>query len=98
VSAAPVARRAGTLGTTLALCIMAAGCAGVAVENRFGIAVKCWDGSPAVVDSALVATLTALEALPGHVIDDLAPYARPVVLGGETPVGELETLLELEWS
>ena len=76
----------------------AAGCAGVAVENRFGIAVKCWDGSPAVVDSALVATLTALEALPGHVIDDLAPYARPVVLGGETPVGELETLLELEWS
>ncbi len=76
----------------------AAGCAGVAIENRLGLAVKCWDGTRAVVDSAIVNTLIALGELTSHATSQLERLARPPVLGGGRPVGELESLIELSWS
>ena len=47
MSAAPVARRAGTLGTTLALCIMAAGCAGVIGDSGSASPPRTSDRAPA---------------------------------------------------
>jgi L-asparaginase II len=76
----------------------AAGCIGVAVGGRLGVAVKSWDGSQEVADSAIVATLAALGALPPYPQRVLSSVARPVVLGGGRQVGELEPRVELEWS
>lgn len=76
----------------------AAGCAGVAIENRLGLAVKSWDGTQAVVDSAVVNTLMALGELPPHAAAQLASFARPPVLGGGRQVGELESMVELHWA
>jgi L-asparaginase II len=76
----------------------AAGCIGVAVGGRLGVAVKSWDGSQEVADSALVATLAAVGALPPYPQRVLSPVARPAVLGGGQQVGELEPRVELEWS
>lgn len=76
----------------------AAGCAGVAIENRLGIAVKSWDGVHAVVDSAMVAALTALGELSPYATDQLDSLARPPIFGGGKPVGHLESKLELQWA
>lgn len=76
----------------------AAGCLGVALEGRLGIAVKAWDGIQEVADSAMVATLAALGELPRHAAQRLDPLARPAVLGGERSVGELEPRVELRWA
>ncbi len=76
----------------------AAGCAGVAIDNRLGIAVKSWDGTQAVVDSATVATLAALGELAPYASEQLISLAQPPTLGGEQPVGQLVSRLELQWS
>jgi L-asparaginase II len=76
----------------------AAGCAGVAIDNRLGIAVKSWDGTHSVVEAATVATLAALGELPPYATERLASLARPPILGGGQPVGQLESRLELQWT
>ena len=76
----------------------AAGCLGVALDGRLGIAVKAWDGIQEVAESAMVATLAALGELPRHGAERLAPLARPEVLGGGRSVGELEPRVELQWA
>jgi len=76
----------------------AAGCIGLAVEGRLGIAVKAWDGTESVAGAALMATLDALGELSPLVAGRLEPFARPPVLGGGEKVGELEMSLGLKWS
>jgi L-asparaginase II len=95
---------AGNGDTSLAIAINAvakrgaAGCAGVAIDNRLGIAVKSWDGTHSVVDAATIATLAALGELPAYASEVLASWARPPTLGGGQPVGQLESRLELQWA
>ncbi len=76
----------------------AAGCIGVALDERVGVAVKSWDGIQEVADAAAIATLAGLGELPRIAGDRLAPLARPMVLGGGRPVGELESRVELQWA
>ncbi|MGH8914208.1 MAG: asparaginase, partial [Acidimicrobiia bacterium] len=76
----------------------AAGCAGVAIDNRLGVAVKSWDGNQMVVDSAMIATLAALGELPPYASTDLSALARPPVMGGGRQVGALEPRIELRWA
>lgn len=75
----------------------AAGCLGVGLAGRIGIAVKSWDGSQEVATCAMIATLAAMGELPAHASGLLAPLARPPVLGGGRRVGELEPRVELRW-
>jgi L-asparaginase II len=76
----------------------AAGCLGVAIDGRLGIAVKSWDGLEEIATSAMIATLATLGELPGHASRLLQPLARPQVLGGGRAVGELEPRVELRWA
>ena len=76
----------------------AAGCIGVALDRRLGVAVKSWDGIQEVADAAAIATLAGLGELPRVAGDRLGPLARPAVLGGGRPVGELEPRVELQWA
>lgn len=76
----------------------AAGCIGVAIDRRLGVAVKSWDGIQEVADAAAIATLAGLGELPRNAADRLAHLARPTVLGGGRPVGELEPRVELKWA
>jgi L-asparaginase II len=75
----------------------AAGCIGVALDRRLGVAVKSWDGSQQVADAAAITTLAGLGELPRIAADRLTRLARPTVLGGGRPVGELEPRVELRW-
>jgi L-asparaginase II len=75
----------------------AAGCIGVAIEGRLGIAVKSWDGKQEVAHSAAIATLAALGELSPVANDRLSPWARPSVWGGGRVVGELEPRVSLQW-
>jgi L-asparaginase II len=76
----------------------AAGCIGVAVEGRLGVAVKSWDGINAVAQSAAISTLVALGEVPLVAQDRLEALARPGVLGGGQMVGELEPRVSLQWA
>jgi L-asparaginase II len=76
----------------------AAGCLGVGIAGRVGIAVKSWDGTQEVATCAMIATLAAVGELPAHASGLLAPLARPQVLGGGRWVGELEPRVELRWA
>jgi L-asparaginase II len=76
----------------------AAGCIGVALDGRLGVAVKSWDGIQEVADAAAIATLAGLGELPPTASDRLATLARPTVLGGGRPVGELEPTVDLQWA
>jgi L-asparaginase II len=76
----------------------AAGCLGVAIDGRLGIAVKSWDGLEEIATTAMIATLAAVGELPAHAARVLAPLARPQVLGGGRSVGELEPRVVLRWA
>jgi L-asparaginase II len=76
----------------------AAGCIGVAVEGRLGVAVKSWDGINAVAQSAAISTLAALGEVPVVAEDRLEALLRPGVLGGGEMVGELEPRVSLQWA
>ncbi len=76
----------------------AAGCIGVAIEGRLGVAVKSWDGIQEVADCAAVATLAALGELPPIAAARLKQLARPSVFGGGRVVGELEPRVSLQWA
>lgn len=75
----------------------AAGCLGVAIDGRIGIAVKSWDGAQEIATVAMIATLDALGELPRTAASRLEPLARPKTLGGGESVGELEPRVELRW-
>jgi L-asparaginase II len=76
----------------------AAGCIGVAIEGRLGVAVKSWDGINEVADSAAIATLAELGEVPHVAASRLGALARPRVLGGGRVVGELEPRVSLQWA
>lgn len=75
----------------------AAGCLGVAIRDRYGVAAKSWDGSYQVAAVAAVAALDEMGVLggpPGSVLKRMVP---PDVVGGGRPVGKLESRLELNF-
>jgi L-asparaginase II len=64
-------------------------CAG-SLDGRLGIAVKIADGAARAAEPALVRAMAVLGLLPDDALGGpLRPYARPPVLGGGRPVGEL---------
>ncbi|MGB8360935.1 MAG: asparaginase [Acidimicrobiia bacterium] len=74
----------------------AAGCVGVAVENRLGLAVKCWDGDGLVAHQAAATTLRMLGVLSSTARSALDPVLDPPVLGGGRRVGTFQTRFELD--
>jgi L-asparaginase II len=60
-----------------------------------GVAVKVRDGSPRAAGPALIRALRALGALDEEDVDRLGAFARPPVLGGGRPVGEVVVELDL---
>ena len=70
-------------------------CAGVPGAG-IGVAVKIDDGSPRALDPAVVHALRLLDALRAD--PSLERYARPPVLGGGRPVGNLEPVFDLRRS
>jgi L-asparaginase II len=58
-------------------------------ERGLGVAVKVGDGSARAADPALLRALTLLDALDEGTLESLRPIARPSVLGGGSPVGDL---------
>jgi L-asparaginase II len=76
----------------------AEGVLGVAVEGRLGVAVKSWDGLQAVADLGTAAALEAVGVVSGHVAAQLEAVRRPTVHGGGSPVGVMESRLELQWA
>ncbi|MFL5797116.1 MAG: asparaginase [Actinomycetota bacterium] len=69
-------------------------CAAV-LPAGLGIAVKAADGSHRATAPAMVAVLRQLDVLDDALVEALRPFARPPVLGGGLPVGEIEPLVEL---
>lgn len=76
----------------------AAGCIGVALGGRLGLAAKTWDGSSTVANLAAVAALGHLGALSSTSVSALETVATPTVLGGGVPVGRVEPRFDLELS
>ncbi|HEY6635646.1 MAG TPA: asparaginase [Acidimicrobiia bacterium] len=74
----------------------AAGCVGVAVRGRLGVAVKSWDGLGTVANIGAIAALEQLGVLSPTGRAALAPLASPVVLGGGRPVGLVHPVFTLE--
>jgi L-asparaginase II len=69
-------------------------CAAV-LDRGFGVAVKIRDGAPRAAGPALISVLEQLGVLGAAQMERLAPFARPPVLGGGVPVGELRAEFEL---
>jgi L-asparaginase II len=74
----------------------AAGCVGVGVAGRFGIAVKSWDGIGLVANLAAVSALDQLGMLTPTAATTLDPILGPPVLGGGERVGTFESRLCLD--
>lgn len=74
----------------------AAGCLGVAVANRLGVAVKAWDGNHVAVGVGAASALEQLGVLSSVASAALQPVAHPDVLGRGDPVGAIESRLRLE--
>ncbi|HEU4895332.1 MAG TPA: asparaginase, partial [Acidimicrobiia bacterium] len=74
----------------------AAGCVGVALAGRLGVAAKSWDGLGPVANLAAVSALDQLGALSPTAVAALEPVLAPGVLGGGAPVGSLEARFRLE--
>ncbi len=72
----------------------ALGCAAV-LGSGLGVAVKVADGGWRAIPPALIATLGQVDALDAAQVAELEPFARPSVLGGGEPVGEIEPLVKL---
>ncbi len=67
------------------------------IRNRgMGVAIKVDDGNPRAQAPTLIRALQLLEALPRDLPESLSSYARPPVLGGGRPVGELIAEFDLE--
>ena len=63
--------------------------------RRLGVAVKVRDGTARATAPAIVRALYLLRALDDGQLEQLAPFARPAVLGGGEPVGELAARFDL---
>lgn len=74
----------------------AAGCIGVAVHGRFGVAVKSWDGIASIANLGAVSALDQLGVLSPAAVSALDPIGKPPVLGGGRTVGTFESRLQLE--
>ncbi len=74
----------------------AEGCMGVAVRDRMGVAVKCWDGAMRGAAVGMVEALRQLGLLVGATDGYLDSVAMPEVRGGESIVGAVEPALELK--
>lgn len=71
-------------------------CAGV-LGQAIGVAVKVRDGGAGRASGpALIRALVVLGVLGAELPDSLAPFARPAVLGGGHPVGELVAEFDLD--
>lgn len=73
----------------------AAGCLGVAVGGRFGLAVKSWDGSGTVASAVAVEALRQLGVLNPTATRTLETVAKPPLLGGGVEVGRVEPGFDL---
>lgn len=76
----------------------AEGCIGVALDARLGIAVKSWDGLQAAADVGVAAAIEALGEMSPYVAEQIAVTGRPPIIGGNLPVGEMESRVEMRWS
>ena len=65
------------------------------IPAGLGIAVKTADGSHRALPPAVLAVLRQLDLVDAATIEAMAAFARPPVLGGGRPVGEIEPLVEL---
>jgi L-asparaginase II len=63
-------------------------CAAV-LDEGFGVAVKIADGGDRAAGSALVRVLSQIGAIGEEELGRLSSVARPPVLGGGRPVGEM---------
>jgi L-asparaginase II len=59
------------------------------LDRGLGVAVKIGDGSARAADPALIRALAILDVLDASTLERVGPFARPAVLGGGRPVGEL---------
>ena len=59
------------------------------LERGIGVAVKVRDGSPRASGPALIHVLASLGLLTDEQLASIVAFARPAVLGGGEPVGEL---------
>jgi L-asparaginase II len=75
----------------------AAGCLGVGVRNRLGLAVKAWDGFDQAAGVAALAALDELGLVSPAARSHLDSLAHPPILGGGRRVGSMEPRLELQW-
>ena len=69
-------------------------CAAI-LDVGIGVAVKIDDGASRAGAPALIETLRRLDGLTGAEVRELAPFGRPVVMGGDTTVGHLEIAFDL---
>jgi len=69
-------------------------CASV-LRRGIGVAVKVRDGTARASGPAMIRALRLLGDLDHEQVEKLEPFARPPVLGGGRPVGELVTEFEL---
>jgi L-asparaginase II len=70
-------------------------CAGL-VGRGIGVAVKADDGNPRATEPAIVHVLRLLDVLDDESLSSLEGFARPPVLGGGRPVGNLLPVFDLE--
>jgi L-asparaginase II len=70
----------------------AQGCLGVAWFGGLGIGAKAWSGDLSAAAAATVTVMRRLGILSDHPWEMLDPVARPEVLGGGRPVGNLQVL------
>jgi L-asparaginase II len=70
-------------------------CAAV-IDRGIGVAVKVGDGGSRATGPALISALRQLGVLDDGQTTALTPFARPDVLGGGRPVGEVTATFELD--
>lgn len=63
-----------------------------------GIAVKTVDGAHRAIPPVMLAVLRRLDLVDDATFDGLTEFARPPVLGGGRPVGDIEPIVELHRS
>jgi L-asparaginase II len=61
-----------------------------------GIAVKTADGSHRAIPPTVLSILRQLDLVDGVMLQELAAFAHPTVLGGGRPVGEIESVVQLQ--
>jgi L-asparaginase II len=67
----------------------------VSLSSGLGVAVKIADGGYRAAGPALLHVLEGIDALTRAQLEELADHARPVVLGGGRPVGEMTPVFDL---